>query len=242
MLELINRARADGGAEAARLGLSGLQEGPPTIGGEAWTIENSVQPLSWNPTLTIAAQGQADRLNDADQFFLGVSPHTFGGMTRDERIAAAGYDAAPYTGPTTQSGFFPGPENVAEEVSEGNGRYTGANLTAAVLRAHDGLFTDLDNSGRGHRETMMLGFFREVGIGISVGTDNAAQPGQPNGAFDSLNIVQDYSTQVDQTPLVTGVVYYDTKGNNFYDPGEGIGGVTVCARAWAFVEYRGSAG
>jgi len=46
MLELINRARANGGAEATRLGLSGLQEGPPTVNGEAWTIENSVQPLS----------------------------------------------------------------------------------------------------------------------------------------------------------------------------------------------------
>ena len=34
MLELINRARADGSAEAARLGLSSLQEGPPMIGGE----------------------------------------------------------------------------------------------------------------------------------------------------------------------------------------------------------------
>ena len=49
-------------AEAARLGLSGLQEGPPSIGGEAWTIENSVQPLSWNSDLTTAAQGQADLL------------------------------------------------------------------------------------------------------------------------------------------------------------------------------------
>jgi hypothetical protein len=121
MLELINRARANGGAEAARQGLSGLQEGPPTIAGESWTIENSVQPLSWSPILTSAAQGQADRLNDADQAFLGVSPHTFGGMTPEERIAAAGYEAAPYTGPTTQSGYFPGPENVAEEISQGNG-------------------------------------------------------------------------------------------------------------------------
>ena len=42
MLELINRARANGGAEAARLGLSGLQEGPPSINGEPWTIQNSV--------------------------------------------------------------------------------------------------------------------------------------------------------------------------------------------------------
>ncbi len=227
MLELINRARADGGAEATRLGLSGLQEGPPTVAGEPWTIENSVQPLSWNPLLAEAAQTQAENLNAADQFFLGISPHTFGGKTPDERIADTGYDAATYNGPTTASGFYPGQENVAEEVSQGLGGYTGDTLTAAILGAHNNLFTDLNTPGRGHRETIMLGFFRDVGIGVSVGKDNAANPGQPNGAYDSLYIVQEAGTQVGQSPLITGVVYNDANGNNFYDAGEGIGGVRV---------------
>jgi hypothetical protein len=89
---------------------------------------------------------------------------------------------------------------------------------------------------------MMLGFFREIGIGISVGTDNAADPGQPNGAFDSLYLVQDYGTQVSQTPLITGVVYYDTNGNNFYDPGEGIGGVTVQVSGSNFYAVTSSSG
>ncbi len=60
MLELINRARANGGAEATRLGLSGLQEGPPSINGEAFPLTNSVQPLSWNVQLFNAAQAHAD--------------------------------------------------------------------------------------------------------------------------------------------------------------------------------------
>jgi cysteine-rich secretory family protein len=242
MLELINRARANGAAEAARLGLSGLQEGPPTVNGEAWTIENSVQPLSWNPKLMTAAQGQSNRLNNADQFFLGGSPHTFGGMTPQQRIAATGYSSAPYTGPTTPSGAFPGNENVAEEVSQGSGAYTGARLTAAILRAHNGLFTDQSVPGRGHRETMMLGFFREVGIGITAGTDNQAQPGQPNGTFNSLYIVQDYDTQSNQKPFITGVVYHDTNGNNFYDPGEGIGGVRVDVQNATFYAVTASSG
>lgn len=237
MLELINRARANGGAEAARLGLSGLQEGPPTVNGEAWTIENSVQPLSWNPLLTNAAQGQANRLNNADQFFLGGSPHTFGGMTPSQRIAATGYSSAPYNGPTTPSGFFPGNENVAEEVSQGSGPYIGARLTAAVLRAHNGLFTDQSVPGRGHRNTMMLGFFREVGIGISTGTDNG-----PNGQNDSLYIVQDYGTQSNQKPFITGVVYHDANNNNFYDPGEGIGGVRVDVQGATFYAVTSSSG
>ena len=242
MLELVNRARANGGAEAARLGLSGLQEGPPTVNNESWTIENSVQPLSWNSRLTTAAQGQSDRLNNADQFFLGGSPHTFGGTTPSQRIAATGYSSAPYNGPTTPSGFFPGNENVAEEVSQGSGPYIGTRLTAAVMRAQNGFFTDQSVPGRGHRETMMLGFFREIGIGVTAGTDNQANPGQPNGPFDSLYIVQDYGTQSNQLPFITGVVYHDANSNGFYDPGEGVGGVRVDVQNATYYAVTSSSG
>src|SRR3954471_10799616 len=120
MLELINRARANGGAEATRLGLSGLQEGPPSINGQPFTIANTAQPLSWNALLINCAQARAKFLNDNDQFFSGISPHTFGGTDPEQRINAAGYAmnlSTEYTGPTTSGGFFPGPENVAENES-----------------------------------------------------------------------------------------------------------------------------
>ena len=136
MLELINRARANGGAEATRLGLSGLQEGPPNINGESSTIANTAQPLSWNPLLFNCAQNHSKLLNDNDQFFLGVSPHTFGGMTPDQRINAAGYPmnlSTEYNGLKTASGFFPGPENVAENISSGSGPFTGAKLITTIL-------------------------------------------------------------------------------------------------------------
>ncbi len=242
MLELINRARANGGAEAARLGLGGLQEGPPSINGESWTIQNSVQPLSWNPLLFNCAQNHATNLNNADQFFLGGSPHTFGGMTPGERIAAAGYSMANYNGPTTASGFFPGPENVAEAESQGGGPFVGARLIAGVLNAHDNLFTDQTVPGRGHRNTTMLAFFREIGIGISVGKDNQDNPGQPNGQWDSLYIVQNFGAQTSQTPFVTGVVYQDTNGNGFYDPGEGIGGIRVDVTGTGFFAVTSPSG
>jgi len=240
MLELINRARADGGAEAARRGLSGLQEGPPSVNNEPWTIQNSVQPLSWNPLLFNAAQGQADILNNGDQFFSGQSPHTYpnGTSSPQQRIAAAGYSAAQYNGPTTAQGFFPGPENVAEAISQGSGPYTGAKLIAAVLDAHNGLFTDQTTQGRGHRDTTMLAFFREIGIGVSTGTDNDGQ----GTIWDSLYIVQDFGTQTNSTPFVTGVVYQDTNGNGFYDPGEGIGGVRVDVSGSNFFAVTSSSG
>ncbi|HYJ05511.1 MAG TPA: CAP domain-containing protein [Chthoniobacterales bacterium] len=225
MLELINRARADGGAEAARLGLSGLQEGPPSIGGEPFTIANSAQPLSWNSMLFTAAQNHANNLNNNDQFFLGGSPHTFGGTTPEQRINAAGYPmnlGQEYNGPTTASGFFPGPENVATNVSIGSGPYVGAKLTATILSQHNGLFTDQTVPGRGHRMTTMLTYWREIGIGVSAGTDN----GQ-NNTWESLYTVQNFGRQTNSTPFITGVVYNDANGNGFYDPGEGVGGVRV---------------
>jgi uncharacterized protein YkwD len=242
MLELINRARANGGAEAARLGLSGLQEGPPMINGQVWTIENSVQPLSWNPRLMNCAQTRAQFLNNNDQLFInGSNPHTYGGSDPNSRIAAAGYSMAAYTGPTN-GGAFPGPENVAESANIGHGAYTGANLIKEVLGSHNGLFVDNGVPGRGHRSTTMLGFFREIGIGISSGKDNQNSPGQPGGALDTLYIVQNFGTQVNATPFITGVAYLDLNGNGFYDPGEGMGGLRVDVTGTSFFAITSPSG
>lgn len=226
MLELINRARANADAEAIRLGIGNRQEGPPTINGQVWQIQNTTQPLSWNPLLFNAAQGHATRLNNDDQFFSNDSPHTWGGTTPNSRIAAAGYSMAPYNGPTN-GGSFPGPENVAEAISFGSGPYTGAKLIAEVLGAHNDLFTDQTVPGRGHRSTTTLAFWREIGIGISVGTDVGPDSGGTIRTWESLYIVQNFGTQTGSTPFITGVVYQDTNGNGFYDPGEGIGGIRV---------------
>ncbi len=225
MLELINRARANGGAEATRLGLSGLQEGPPSINGESFTIANTAQPLSWNPLLINCAQSRAQFLNDSDQFFSGQNPHTFGGTGPQQRINAAGYAmnlGTEYNGPTTASGFFPGPENVAENVSIGSGAFTGSKLITTIMQQHNDLFTDQTVAGRGHRMSTMLTYWREIGIGVSAGKDN----GQGN-TWDSLYTVQNFGRLANSMPFITGVVYQDTNGNGFYDPGEGIGGIRV---------------
>jgi uncharacterized protein YkwD len=203
MLELINRARANADAEAVRLGIGSRQEGPPMINGQVWQIPNMTQPLSWNPLLYNAAQNHASTLNNGDQFFSGQSPHTYpnGTSNPNARIAAAGYSMAMYTGPTNNGGF-PGPENVAENVSFGSGPFTGAKLVATLLGQHNDLFTDQTVPGRGHRSTTTLEFFREIGIGVTAGTDN----GQGN-TWDSLYTVQNFGTQTNSTPFITGVVY-----------------------------------
>ena len=227
MLELINRARANADAEAIRLGIGTRQEGPPTINGQQWQIPNTTQPLSWNSRLFNAAQAHADNLNNGDHFFSGQDPHSYpnGTSSPNQRIAAASYSMAPYSGPTN-GGFFPGPENVAEAISFGSGPYTGAKLIASVLAAHNDLFTDQTIPGRGHRSTTTLAFFREIGIGISAGTDVGPDGGGMVRTWESLYIVQNFGTETDKL-FITGVIYNDANGNGFYDPGEGVGGVRV---------------
>lgn len=235
MLELINRARANGGAEATRLvGFQnqgeppfpgGLQEGPPSINGQSFTIANAAQPLSWNPLLATCAQNHSKLLNDNDQFFSGQSPHTFGGTTPEQRINTAGYAmnlSTEYNGPTTAGMSFPGPENVAENVSIGSGPFTGSKLVTTILNQHNSLFTDQSVAGRGHRMSMMLTYWREIGIGVTAGKDNDS-----GNTWDSLYTVQNFGKLANSTPFITGVVYQDTNGNGFYDPGEGIGGIRV---------------
>jgi uncharacterized protein YkwD len=244
MLELINRARANGEAEATRLQLAGgLQEGSPGINGEVTVITNTVQPLSWSPLLLNAAQGHADRLNADDQFFSGQSPHEWGGTTAAERIAAAGYpmnQQQDYFGAVTSpSGFRPGPENVASVVASGT--FFGRNLAFTILSGHNALFVDKNIPGRGHRLATMCDFWREIGIGISIGTDF----GQGN-TWNSVYLVQNFGSQTSgttfATPFITGVVYDDRNGNGLYTPGEGVGGVRVDVTGANYFAVSASAG
>src|SRR5688572_3810169 len=82
VVELINRARANPAAEAARLGIS-LNEGLPS-----GTISTAPkQPLAINPYITDAARKHTQYQLDTD-----TMTHTGpGGSSAKDRMAAAGY-------------------------------------------------------------------------------------------------------------------------------------------------------
>src|SRR5205085_86105 len=82
MVELINRARANPTAEAARYAIA-LNEGLP-----AGTISTAAkQPLAINPNLTDGARKHSQWMIDTDVF-----SHTgSGGSQPDDRMSAAGY-------------------------------------------------------------------------------------------------------------------------------------------------------
>lgn len=72
--------------------------------------------------------------------------------------------------------------------------------------------------GRGHRTTIHNPAFREVGVGVTYGSGAAVGPTQ---------VTQDFGSRSSGPAFGTGVAYYDLDGNNFYDAGEGISGLTV---------------
>ena len=147
MLELINRARLDPDAEAARLGI-GLNDGLA-----AGTISSTAkQVLAPNSALETAATGHSQWMIANDVF-----SHTgAGGSGADDRIKSSGY---------ASSGYWWG-ENIGQYLTTGT-----ININQAAEDLHNGLFlSEL------HRENLLRDVFREIGIGLETGTFTTDRP------------------------------------------------------------------
>jgi hypothetical protein len=235
MLELINRARANPAAEAARYGID-LNEGlaPGTISTDA------KQPLALNPALEKAIAGHLSVWMNSTAFWSvdggagAPSPHTgLGDGTVGDRIAAAGYGSANWYG-----------ENLAAQWQTS----AVTDLQALVDQLERGLFVDTYVTGRGHRLNLLNPNYQEVGVGVASGI-------KPAGQYTGSNLVlagQDFATNdsiqaqgppesADPTAggFVTGAVYEDLNANGQYDMGEGIGGDTLQV-AWHAVGSDGT--
>ncbi|WP_146606043.1 CAP domain-containing protein [Mesorhizobium kowhaii] len=143
ILELVNRARLDPAAEAARYGIS-LNEGVPADE----TISTAMkQPLAMNDTLLSVARAHSQDMIDRD-YFAHDEP---GGSDPFERMTAAGYN-------WDRAG-----ENIAF-------RSTSGSVTPAMsLQLHQDLFVDSGITGRGHRVNLMNPDFQEIGVGQAQG-------------------------------------------------------------------------
>lgn len=162
------------------------------------------QPLAMNAQLTAAA-----RFHTGDMFTNVYQGHVgTAGDTVATRIENAGYP------------FTTAAENVYSYAS-------------SVLHGHAGFEVDWGNgpgsvggmqNPPGHRNNIHYAGFREVGIGVIIGTNSIGT----NSVGGQL-VTQDFGTRggAGNVPMISGVAYYDFNGNSFYDPGEGIGGLTV---------------
>ncbi len=160
------------------------------------------QPLAFNPALIQAAANHSQWMLDQGQF----SHYGPGGISPGQRMTAAGYQ---FSGNSTWG------ENIAYRGTSGTldpGSYTRV--------AQEALFVDAGVSGRGHRINLLNDNFMEVGIGIRTGRYNG---------FNALMATQDFARTASPA-IFTGVVYSDgVVSDQFYTPGEGLGGITVTA-------------
>ncbi len=195
MLELVNRARRDPAAEAARLGID-LNEGlaPGTL------APDPQPPLAMNGLLIDSSRAHSQWMLDNDIF-----AHTGeNGSSSRERMEAAGYEL---TGRWTTG------ENIAWQGTTGT-----PDLDGYVIRQHEGLFIS-----PGHRTNILNADFREVGIGVLSGSFT-----RDGTDFNSSMMTQNFAAS-GSLYFITGVVYGDSDGNDFYSIGEGEAGVTVTA-------------
>ncbi|QDU60971.1 Cysteine-rich secretory protein family protein [Planctomycetes bacterium Pan216] len=118
-----------------------------------------------------------------------------------DRMQAAGYDWNSYG------------ENIAYGSA---GFYSVADLQEL-------LFVDEGIPERGHRTNMLAGGFREIGASAEVGAFTTSP-----GTFDALFVVQNFGRRSSDF-FLTGVVYDDADGSDFYGVTEGLAGVTITA-------------
>jgi hypothetical protein len=202
MLELINRARANPGAEVTRLGMNNLNQGI-----SAGAITNTPkQPLAFHQAIIAAARDHSQWMLDTDTF-----DHTgANGSDAKDRMTAAGF---PFVAPWGYG------ENLAYSGTGQNSTFDPTNYT---YKLHEQLF----KSTTGHRQNMMNASFDQVGVGILQGLFKQGLINY-NTWMGTIDFGVTNGSPSPEGPFLVGVAYRDNNANNFYDPGEGIGGATV---------------
>ena len=206
-LELLNRARANPTAEGTRLAST---TDPDVLNSYKYysvnltMMQSEFKAMSVQPPLAMnASLMQAARAHASDMFNKQFQGHTgSNGSTMSARITSAGYAW----------------KTIGENV------YSYAD---SVWHGHAGFQVDWGSGtggmqiARGHRANIHSAKFREVGVGVVSGT---------NGSVGPQLVTQDFGAGMASQAFITGVAYYDVDGDGFYDPGEGIGGLTVQAQ------------
>lgn len=158
------------------------------------------QPLAWSSRLNAAATEHARALIRAD-----AQAHQLpGGPTIRERIEDRNFS----------------PLGWAENV------YSYADNP---VFAHDGMIVDWGpgpdgmQADRGHRVNAAFDTFRQTGVAF-------LREGDADTRVGPFVMVQKFATETTDAPFLTGVVYRDRDGDDFYSPGEGRKGAVFRVR------------
>ncbi|MEM7745607.1 MAG: CAP domain-containing protein [Pseudomonadota bacterium] len=216
MVELINRARADPVGEVDRLILNDdpVQAAEPDIT-SALNFFNvdidlfrsqlagtaPVAPLAWNEALGQSATVHSELMVQYDE----QSHNLPGEPGLGQRVINAGYDF----------------NAIAENIFA---------FSRSALYGHAGFYIDWGygpggiQDPAGHRDSILNATYAEVGIGVLENVDDNLDVG-PNV------VTQHLGRRYNSDFALTGVVIDDTDNDDFYDIGEGLGGVTVTAQS-----------
>ena len=162
----------------------------------------AVPPLAFNAPLTIAATNHSQWMLTNQTF-----SHNEGSVTPATRMANAGY-------------IFTSPSSSAENLA---GRGTSDVLfpTQLINEEFNDLFLDSSTSGRTHRLNLLNASFTDIGVGLATGTFSGS---------NAMLATQDFAYSASSGPYLTGVVFNDARiHDNFYEPGEGLGGISITA-------------
>lgn len=230
MLELINRARSNPLAEMqalfntgkgnidsavsyfanyADLQDDGIDNNSYTVADLQATAISQVQgnfnldPLAWNDNLATSADTHNDLMISMD-----TQSHNLPGEPSSyDRFVAGGYDLS--------AGWA-----IGESVF---------GFTEDPLQGHAGYYIDWGFSSTGiqqpagHRDSILSSSFKEIGIAYTAVPSSNAVLG-PNSTTQHFG----YSSNNPSTYLL-GVVIDDLDGDDFYDIGEGLSGITITA-------------
>ncbi len=202
MLELVNRARANPGAEIDRVNVGQTKIIQLNDDLAPGTISNTAkQPLAPQQSLITAAGLHAQDMLDRNYF-----SHTTQGAktTFDQRITNQGYNW----------------NRVTENIGYSARSYS-VSQTQFINEVHEGLI----RSG-GHRENIMDPDVNEVGIGARFGAFTDTDKGV---TYDFAEMVTEDFGRRNLNPYITGVVYTDSNNDDFYTIGESIRSGTVTA-------------
>lgn len=218
ILEFINRARADAAAEAQRLAATTDPDVLNAVNyyktdwalliGQFATLAQSTQPLAMNRRLLAAA-----RLHSQDML-----ANVFQGHNSSSNPPPPNLPSDPLGTRLTRQNYTysTAAENVFAYAKNSWHAHAGFNIDW-------GTGTGGMQTPPGHRLAIHNAAFREVGIGAILGTN-----GIGTNAVGPMLVTQDFATAAGGgQALVTGVAYADADADNFYDPGEGMGGVRV---------------
>ena len=208
MLQLINEARTNPAAAEAQITSNLTPEVQATLQyynvnlqAVQQTIANSTPqpPVAWNASLASAALTQSNYMAQNQ-----VQSHVgANGSTASQRIQQAGYT------------------NV---VSNNENAYA---YSSSAQEAMQAFLIDWGVPSDGHRITIQQpgvsaqNAYRDVGIGI------VQTPA--NSSVGPEVVTQDFASQANEQAQVVGVAYYDNSHTNFYQPGEGQGGLQIDA-------------